>query len=248
MAVKKPALILFLLLILIGSLYNCNKSPKKDIKEFYYPVTELKQPKVYEYRCTNIDSLAPYFLYFNTIVQKGKVNFTSTFYNARFEVQSISIEEMLNNGMVLNSLKLYQTNPTTGKSTAITAKINTGAVYPFQVTDSLGVFVYNISINDTADTTHTTHIIRNRSYTKDTTYNYQNKTYPAVIFKVRQVQDDDHKGHLEIENSTTEIYAKGIGLVYIKRNVSNTMTLTYELKDIYTMEDLEKKYAKTTDK
>jgi hypothetical protein len=189
--------------------------------------------------------MAPYYLYFTTLVQDGKTNFTTAYYDAKFQTQSVSIEEMLGNGMILRKLSLYQTDPTTGKSLGMEAKINNGAVFPFEVTDSLGVFVYNITLHaDPKDTSHITNIIRNRRYIKDTTYTYQNKQYDAIVVQVRQVQDDDHKGHLEAETSATEIYAKGLGLVSIKRNVTKDLSLVYELKEVYTMEELEKKFAK----
>ena len=50
------------------SLFLSGCGGKRDVRLYYFPINDLKQAKVYEYRAVHADSLAPYYWYYQTIV------------------------------------------------------------------------------------------------------------------------------------------------------------------------------------
>ena len=62
-------------------LYSCqSQSPKKNIRDYYYPVANFMDGKVYEYQAVN-DSLAPFYWYFRTTISRGDTILTSEYFD-----------------------------------------------------------------------------------------------------------------------------------------------------------------------
>ncbi len=232
-------------LLVLGVLFillNKGCSGKRDVRLYYLPINELRNGKVYEYRPVGADSLAPYYWYYQTVAQKDSVWLSGNYYDSRMETKQLTKELRTDAGMALKELRLYSTAPD-GKSVSVNATIAAGAVFPFQVTDSLGVFIYNITFSDPSDAAHHTNLIRNRRFMKDTVYSYKNKSYDAIIMEVKEALRDDKNGSWEHTFHYREIYAKGIGPVDIKRDLENGTYWEYALYDVYDMATLEKKYS-----
>ncbi len=239
--VYKFSLGIFALLI-CTSMLSCtsDKNDKRNIKSFYYPVEALKNPLVYEYRPVVNDTLGLQYYYFQTLETDTATYFTSNIYNQFFEVEQFSIEEVVSNGMLQKDYFLY-TFDTSGIQTRIPAEIEYNNSFPFEVKDSSGVFLQKMTFTLNEDPLHTTTLIRNRRYIGDQTFTYKGKEYEAITFGLREIIDDFYNGHLETETSGIEVYAKGLGLVYFKKIISENLILEYELSDTYTMEELERK-------
>ncbi|MBK9018265.1 MAG: hypothetical protein IPM82_31800 [Saprospiraceae bacterium] len=65
---------------------------------------------------------------------------------------------------------------------------------------------------------------------------------PAVKFNTRELVDQEETGHLELEFGGVEVYAKNIGLVYFRKDVSGQRRIEYQLKAVYSMEEFEAKF------
>jgi hypothetical protein len=236
---------LFLFLLITSLSVACNN--EKDITEYYFPVKELQNGKVYEYRFVGNPSINPQFWYYQTLKADPKTSdkagqfFTGTLYNAKYQIQQIVNEEVVSNGMMLNDLYLYMYD-TTGVQTRIQPKILSPSVFPFEIADTSHIYLYKIKFAYPNDTTHTTTIIKNRRFAGKTTYNYKGKKYDCVVFENRESVDDDLNGRWHNEFQSKELYAKGLGLIYYKKTLGQTV-LEYELSDIYEMSDLEKKFS-----
>lgn len=217
------------------------KSDKKNIKAFYYPVEELKSPLVYEYRPVSNDTLGIQYFYLSTLETDTATYFTTNIYNQFFEVEQFSIEEVVSNGMMQKDYFLYISD-STGIQSRIPAEIEYGNTFPFEVKDSTGVFLQKMKWTFSEDPLYFTTLIRNRRYIGEQSYSYKNTEYDAVVFSLREIIDDFNNGHLETQTGGIEIYAKGLGLVYYKKNISKDLVLEYELVDRYTMEDLKSKF------
>ncbi|MFT5167399.1 MAG: hypothetical protein ACI8P3_002636 [Saprospiraceae bacterium] len=217
------------------------KNTKKNIKAYYYPVAALKEPLVYEYRPVNNDTLGTEYYYFMTIETDTATYFTTNIYNQFFEVEQFSVEEVVSNGMLQKDYFLYITD-TTGRKTRIPAEIEYGNTFPFEVKDSTGVFLQKMKWVFSEEPLYSTTLIRNRRYIGEKQYQYKGTDYDAVMFSLRELVDDFNDGHLETQTSGIEVYAKGIGLVYYKKNISKNLILEYELVDQYTMAELEEKF------
>ena len=217
---------------------------KKNIRDYYFPLSQLKEkPMVYEYEFKTHDTTLHLYSYFQTVVQGDSISFVGTDYDPSFQVMMMRREEMLANGMKLKDLRYYGSD-STGKAVEMKAIITGGAVFPFEVKDSNGVFINIIKYKDPKDSTHETTLTRNLRFLRTTTYLYKNQKYDALEFekKDEQSERDLKQGGWQHLFTVKEIYAKGIGLVYSKRQVSDNETVEIRLIDTYPMEELEKKF------
>lgn len=212
---------------------------KRDIRQFYFPLKSLQEPLVYEYRSTQQDSLPSFYCYMQTMIQHDSVFFMTNTYGADFETLQFDRELQTPQGMLLKSLFQYLPD-SAGKRSQNQVEILSGNAFPYQVRDSNGIFVYNISWKNNIDSTQYS-IIRNRRFGGDTTWTFQGKTYPAIWFHLRELRDRNNKGHTAVEFIGKEVFAENLGLVSIRRTFSGRV-IEYQLMDKYDMKTLEGKF------
>ena len=216
----------------------CANDGTKDIRAYYFPLNKLQDGMVYEYRAVQNDSLAPNYWYFRSVVLDTGAFLTGTYYRDDLTPLQFTREQMLKNGMLLRDLYLYETD-STGKAQRTEAEIIAGSVFPFEVRDSGGIFLYNVSWQTPSDPDATMRLIKNRRYAGDTTIVWQERSYDCVVFTVRELLEHNLDGYFEREFSTVEWYAKGIGLIYYRKEITADFVLEYRLHDRYPMENLE---------
>lgn len=233
-----PFLFLSLLLLSCGS-----ESDFRDLENYYFPIDDLKDGLVYEYQHPTFDSVAPFYHYYRNVKSGDSLFLVGMQYNYLFEPQQLTVEEKISNGMLLTESILYQ-NDGEGKQVAMPMEIEVGSVFPFEVRDSQGVFVYNVKWHDAVDSSQFTRLIRNRSFAGDTSFIFKEKTYPAVNFLVREKVESFDEGFVEHEFNTFEIYAQSLGLVYYRKEVTPQLVIEYRLADTYPMSALEEKFGK----
>ena len=227
--------------------WSCQtKDAKKDISSFYFPVENLDEGLVYEYRAA-ADSLAPFYMYYRTVKNDSQTFLVAMQYDFEFIPQQLAREEIVENGVMLAESFLFE-NDLTGRQVQIPVEIESGSVFPFEVNDSGGIFLYKIKWYEPADTSVFTRLIRNRKYEGDTSFVFKNKKLPAVKFEVKELAENYDEGFLEHEFSGMEVYAKNIGLVYFKKKVSEDLRLEYALFDTYPMKVLEEKFRKNLER
>lgn len=236
-------MIRYSIFILLGLLCACAADEKRNIEDFYLPIDDLYDGLVYEYQPVNNDTVAPYYWFFRTIEHEDATFLTGMYYNYAFMPQQFIREERVSNGILLEEMFIYESD-SLGKQTQIPVQVLSGNSFPFQVQDSLGVFLYKVQWTSPKDSSITT-IIRNRRYQGDTTLVFDDKHYAAVIFSVREIISNEVEGTLELELEGKEHYAKGIGLVYSERRLINGgFEQKYRLTNRYAMEELEARFAK----
>jgi len=221
------------------------------IEPYYFPIDDLKDGLVYEYRHPQFDSVPPFYNYYRIIKKRDTTSerrkvityLVGMQYNYKFEPQQLTVEERISNGMLLTKSIVYQSD-STGKQQSMPMEIEVGSVFPFEVRDSGGVFVYNVKWHDAVDTSKFTRLIRNRSYGGATDYTFNEKNYDAIQLNVAEKVESYDEGFVEHSFGGYEVYAKDIGLVYYKKNVTPDLILEYELKERYPMSILEKKFEK----
>ncbi len=217
------------------------KDAKRDIKSFYYPVEALKTPMVYVYHPVKNDTLGAQYWYFSTLETDTGTYLNSYIYNQFLELEQLSVEELVSNGVVQKDYFLYSFD-SIGHQQRFPAEIEYGNTFPFEVKDSSGVFLQKMKWTFSQSPLHTITLIRNRRYIGDKKYRFKDTEYDAITFSLREVIDDFQAGHLETETSGIEVYAKGIGLVYHKKAISENLILEYELVDRYSIEEAEGKF------
>ncbi len=217
---------------------------RKDIRDYYFPFRQLTDGLVYEYTLVGEQNVVPDYWYYRSFLSDTAQYLTATYYDENLLPAQLSRQELVSNGVLAVDLKLY-TPDTLGKHNTTQADIVAGAVYPFRVKKDEGLVLYKATYQLPDDNGPTT-LVLNRQYAGDTTFLFQDITYPAVHFRLTGVAEieDDKAGGIEPRFSGEEIYAKGIGLVYYSR-IFNNITIAYTLHDRYGMEKLEARFQNT---
>lgn len=263
--IEQPAI--WLLLLLSIGLGSCRSDGARDIRSYYFPLEDLEEGMVYEYRAVNNDSLTPKYWYYRSFIGDEGIFLTSTYYEYDLAPLQFAREEMVRNGMIQDTLYLleYQfseaeidsvlfgeerasiliTYPDSSTQVArVDVDILSGTLFPFEVRPGGGVFLYKVQWRPASQPDAMITLGKTRQYAGDTTFTFQGKTYDCVRFAVNELFQHDREGMLEQEYGGIEWYAKNIGLVYYRKDISDDLVLEYALHDRYPMEKLEEQFLR----
>lgn len=223
-------------------LFSCknNDAGLRNIEEFYFPLGQLGVGRVYEYEPLDAAD-PPVFWHYKTTNTTGTTHLLGTSYGPQFQVDQFAREERVGNGMLLTDFFIYEMD-STGNPQQIRADIEAANVFPFQVKPLGSALLTSLHWRPLGDSSSIT-LVRNRQYDSDTTIVFEDKKIPAVKFNTRELIDQEEVGHLELEFGGMEVYAKGIGLVYFRKDVSGQRRIEYRLKAIYSLEEFEAAYG-----
>ncbi len=238
---------LSMILLCLNVVNSCqSETATKNIRSYYYPVVDFMDGKVYEYRAVN-DSLAPFYWYFRTTISRGDTIITSEYFDHNFVVQQLTNEEIVTNGVILNDFYLYETDSLTGQQKQNPVRVEVDNVFPFEVTDSTGLFLYKVFWRDYYQPNQKYRLIKNRHYMGETTYVYKGQYLDCVQFLNKELLEIEEVGFQEVRYNSVELYAKNIGLIYLRKEIEGNIVQEYELADIYEMSDLEEKFRIATE-
>lgn len=241
---SNKSLYLFFLLA-ISICFACESQKEtRNIKAYYFPIDQLENGMVYEYHPINNDSYPIEYWYYRTQKTDSATYFTANYYDAQFVVRQFSNEEVVENGTLMHSHFLYEFD-STGLQQQVPSEILSPSSFPFEVRDSGGIFLLKIKWTYQEDPPKWTELIRNRKYIGNTNYNFQGKPQDCIAFDLKELVDSYDNGHLERQYNGKEVYAKGIGLIYYKKEIEKDFILEYELKDTFSMKELESRYRQT---
>jgi len=217
---------------------------KRDIRDYYFPVEELRNGKVYEYDLAQGDSSSPEYWYYRAYARDSGLFLAGTYYDSRFQIGQIIREKIVDNGVLAREYQLYEADFETGKQIQTTAVIESANIFPFRVKDSTGVFLFRLHYRPASDPSTTIYLVRNRIFLGDApAFEFHGETYPCVRFGLLEAIGNEREGAAEIQGRGEEWYAKGIGLVYYRKTFGSNgqVKFEYRLKDIFPMSELEKK-------
>jgi hypothetical protein len=237
-------LILSVVVLVLISNKMCQKD-KRNIKEFYFPTNDLLTGKVYEYRSLDGDSLKVEYWYYRAFDRDSGTFLSATSYNRIFQIEQIVREKIVDNGSLARDLFLYETNAENGVQTRIQANIEVPNVFPFEVKDTTGVFLYKLNYKLPQDSSNRVFLIRNRIFSGDAeSFDFKGKKYPTIRFKLKEVFGSEGEGTAEGSAQGEEIYAQGIGLVQFKKYYGegeNQSIRAFKLVDIFKMTEMERR-------
>ena len=239
--------------LLIGSgvicffiFFACSGDGKRDIRDYYFPVDDLRSGKVYEYDLAKGDSSSPEYWYYRAFRRDSGLFLAGTYYDDHFRIGQIVRQKIVDNGVQVRDYFLYESDYETGKQVQTNAVIESPDMFPFRVRDSSGVFLFRLRYHPAADSSTTIYIIRNRIFLGDgPPFIFQGEEYPCIRFGLREVIGNEKEGVAEIEGRGEEWYAKDLGLVYYRKSFGKKKQVSFEyrLKDIFPMSELEKRAA-----
>lgn len=225
--------IVFVCLAVLG----CDqKSAYRDISSYYFPVDDLEDGYVYIY---NVFAGLPYendiWFYKKIEEENGDVYLSAQQYDVDFNVVQFQLQSIRPSGALLDRNVFYSTSEQ-GKAVANDCKIIEDNHFPFQIRDSLGIYLSSMSFTDIRDSTEIT-LIRNRRFVKDTLIELWGEEKPAIIMAVKEAYDYDKEGVLTVESRGFEIYADQVGLVYSRKILQDSFEVSYGLDTFYLMDN-----------
>ena len=148
--------------------------------------------------------------------------------------------------MELKDFILYQSDEN-DKQSQIPVEILRTNTFPVLYEDSLKAFTMGVQWDIPNEPGTSIALRRERKYLAKREYTYKGERLDCIIFKTLEniehfVSDD---GYLEPSFPGVEIYAKGLGLVYYKKQLSESVDIEYALYETYSMDEFEKKYKRS---
>lgn len=222
----------------------CTNDSRRDIRAYYFPVQELRSGLVYAYAAEEGDTADRRFWYYKTFVRDSGTFLVGTQYDRYFEVNQVLREKIADNGSLARTSYLYELDTASSKLIPVQAEIESPNLFPFLVTDSLGVFLFRLKYHPASDTSATIYLIRNRRFLGDgPSFEFMGKQYPTVRFRIQEAIGHSKEGTAEVEGSGEEWYAKGLGLVYYRKSFGQSGSIRYafRLKETFAMSELERR-------
>lgn len=234
-------------ILAVGCLFACNDAP--TLETYYYPVDDLAEGLVYEYRSPVQDSVQhpPYYWYYRKVTgEDGTEALVGVFYNHELEIEQIVRERVVSNGIKTDDVRLYEYDDE-GIRYDIQAEIKDGTAFLFEADESK-VLPYILKWRSKTDPDASTILTRRRAFRGFTSCHFKEKKYDCAIFNIGDKIEADHdtEGGQVLEWTAIEHYAKGIGLVYSKKTIPQVGEIEYKLVARYPMTELEKKFSEMT--
>lgn len=218
----------FLILTIVISLFACKQEKGIDLSGYYYPLDQIGESATYVYQPV-ADSLAGPVEWQYSVEQKERKTLLRG-ENLDLQGRPIQIheEEIIRSGAVLRSLTLVDYD-SAGVETKKIAEVEGNVLFPFYVIDSTLVYFYKVNWDQQKDSLKMA-LTRNRRYMGKTAYTIDGQSFECVQFQLRELLTTDRIGMTKSQWSGVEIYAKGIGLVYYKKEISPSYILEYQLE------------------
>ncbi|MFN0014444.1 MAG: hypothetical protein ACKVU2_07830 [Saprospiraceae bacterium] len=232
-----------LILLVIGaSLFITCTEQKRNIKEYYFPVKKLLSGMAYVYASEEGDTSELRYWNYRAFVRDSGVYLVGTQYDRYFSINQIVREKLVESGSVAREAFLFEPDTVQGKMVPVPTSIESPDLFPFEVRDSLGIFLYKLQYHPPSDTTATVYLIRNRRYLGDgPMFEFNGEKYPTIRFGVLEAVGHNKDGSAELEGNGEEWYAKGLGLVYFRKSfgADNQIRFAFRLVDMFPTEELE---------
>ncbi|MEO6040032.1 MAG: hypothetical protein ABIQ93_16585 [Saprospiraceae bacterium] len=233
----------FLFALLLSPLLflACQNNGQRDIRAYYFPAEDLHNGQVYQYALTQNGSMADEFWYFRSTLRDSGLFLTATNYDRYYQINQITTEKLFASGAVSRDYFVYEPDTLSGTVKQVRATVESANVFPFQVTDSLGIFLFRLHYRPANDTATKIYVIRNRRFLGDgPAFELQGQKYPCIRFGIREVVGNEKEGASEVEGQGEEWYARGIGLVYSRKDFGN-YHLESRLTNRFPMQELERR-------
>lgn len=197
-----------------------------DYAAYYLPIGAIPDSGlVYSYRNLT-DTAAGPEIWRHSVIGDGLIE--SVNYGPEGEIVQQQFDRVVANGVMIDSLLLFYQD-TDGLRKPIRVRIHSPHRFPFQPGDSTKVWLTHLEWNQPLDSLHIV-LQRRRRFAGDTTWEIKGKSIPAIRFMTDDTFETERDGWTSSAWSGEEIYAKGIGLVYYKRKISDQLSLEFSLE------------------
>lgn len=222
-----------LAIILLVLLISCKENKVQNLSEYYYSLNTLDSGLVYEYRSINELNLAPEYWYYRSFPDTGFWSLVGQSYDQDFNVSQYIREKIVPSGALIKDLQISGTN-----NQMISADIQKANVFPFMVQDSLEQFLYSVKWFDSSDSIEY-FLEKRRSFSHFEQGEVLGKKEKLAVFKLKENLETNRIGYTDSEWDAVEAYAKNLGLVYYKKEISPELIKEFALSRIMPMDSFE---------
>lgn len=197
----------------------------EDLSIYYVPIDSIGERGIrYIYRSladTTLDQEVWEY------AKTSENHITSINYDHNQQVVQKQYERIVESGVLIDSLILYF-NDEGGRIISYPVRILSPHRFPFAARDSSQVWLTQLEWWQPGDSLHVV-LERRRRFDGDTTWSWQGQSIPAIKFKTVDKFETEQDGWTSSQWTGTEIYAKNIGMIYYKRDISKHLRLEFEL-------------------
>ena len=137
-------------------------------------------------------------------------------------------DRIVENGVLTDSLVLFSTD-SAGNKQRVPVKVISPNRFPFDAIDTSRVWLTHLEWYQPGDSLHIV-LQRRRKFDDFIEYKLDGKVIPAIRFTTEDTFETERDGWTSSTWKGEEVYAKGKGMVYYKREISKEMVLEYALE------------------
>ena len=213
-------------LVLVFQACKQEKNNIHDLSAYYFDISRMPETGVtYEYKSIR-DTLAPPEKWHFELSNPGQM--VSTNFDPDGQVIQRQYDRFAEKGVLTDSLILFSTD-SAGNKQRVPVKVISPNRFPFDAMDTSQVWLTHLEWYQPGDSLHIV-LQRRRRFDDFIDWKLDGKTIPAVRFTTEDTFETESQGWTSSTWKGEEVYGKGIGLVYYKREISEEMVLEYELK------------------
>lgn len=219
-------------------------------KPYYFPIENLKEGKVYEYSLMQ-DSAAFVAHYWQLQSEQDATGETFLIwkrYNPLFEQDQYIQEWIIDDGVVTMDYALFIRDSESQTMERYVNEVEQNVVFPFHAALNADM-VYRFSCTTKLPPNFiTVHLVRDRRFSEQLVYPYAGKQLSAIAFSCQDaydLEDEEEGGFWEPQAASVEVYAEGVGLVYIEtKKAGETASEVIQLTNVYTLAEFEAHQAR----
>ena len=228
------------LFIICSSCDSAKSDSKASQRNYYLPFDLLEQSDlIMEYRYVGTED-APFYWYYQMKSKDGEqLLFTAEQLDVYGEVLAETEELLVGNGIKLKSQQIIERDTLTKERVVTGFDIMSEDLFLFEDLNKTSSIKSKIAFQSNIYENQKTTIDKERQYLGDTSIIYEGISYPAKRFLLKEHYDIEEVGHLEFDIRGEEVYAEGLGLVYVRKLPDLGQPIEYYLHKYEIVDDEE---------
>ena len=226
------------LLVLCSSCASVESDSGNDLRNYYLPFDLLEQSDlIMEYRYVGTED-APFYWYFDMKSKnEGQVLFIGQQLDVYGEILVETEELLVDTGISLKSQQIIERDTSTDERVVTMFDIMSDELFLLKDLTTESKIKSKIAFQSNVYNGQKTTIDKERQYLGDTSIIYEGISFPAKRFLLKEHYDIEEVGHLEFDLSGEEVYADGLGLVYVRKISDDGQAIEYYLHKYEIVDD-----------
>jgi len=229
-------------MVLLGAC-GAEKEGGADLKEYYWPIRELRSGMAYLYEPVDRPDLGRETWVLTSDSLATGWELTTRIYDASQTLVQEVVEREVPNGTLALRLSFF-TRDTADNVRSLPLRIEERNLFPYEVADTSLRFPFKVSYAEPGDSSLVTTLQRLRRFRGIDRVTLPDGDHPAALFSLTEQMDNSGEGTLSLEFSGEELYARGIGLAAWMKVRAPGDTMVYRLQRRMPLPDYERQFGK----